>query len=131
MHYRPISKAPVPAAPYCCPRLARCVPPALGRYGRLRLRYLLQYRFSLFSRWAAQGYLPRHLETAEDEALRLINDFIARHAADYGITPALKRTDPLEWTGRMNLLKLQAEELLLPGLLYAEEYPQPEEDPPF
>lgn len=131
MRYRPIRQISVPAAPYCCPRLARCVPPTLGRYGRLRLRYLLRHRFSLFSRLAAQGYLPLHLETAEDEAHRLITDFIALHAAEYDISPALKRADPLEWTGRMNLLKLQAEELLLPGLLYAEEYPQPEEDPPF
>ena len=130
MRYRPINQTAVPASTHC-PLLSHCIPPALGKYGWLRLQYLLQHRFSLFSRWAAQGYLPLHLEAVEDEAHRLIDDFVARHAAEYGITSALKRTDPLEWTGRMNLLKLQAEELLLPRLLYAEEYPQPEEDPPF
>ncbi len=102
---------------------------SLGKYGEMRRQYLVKHQPALFNRYAEQGYLSMHLELVNEEMQRLINDYIRENVSASGITAELKHTNPLEWTRRMNNLKAQAEEIFLFQLVYAEEYPKPEEIP--
>lgn len=101
----------------------------LGKYGELRRRYLAEHRPDIFHRYAEQGVLEKHLRLTDEEMHRLVNAFVREKAEKEDITETLKRVDPLEWTRRMNSLKAQAEEIFLFQMVYAEEYPQPEEEP--
>ena len=91
---------------------------ALGKYGRMRQRYLKEHRPVLWNRLVLTGALYEHLHEIETAAQRRIDLMLPKLAASAGATEALKASDPLRWTGLMNACKAQAEEVVLSELIY-------------
>lgn len=91
----------------------------IGRYGRMHLRYLKEYRPVIWGQLSLSGELPRHLfeiDTACNEQMEyLIKEITKRE----GVTEALKAADPMTWVGRMNNIRSRAEEIVLHDLVYA------------
>ena len=90
----------------------------IGRYGRMRQRYIKEHRPVLWNRLVLTGALYEHLHEIETAAQRRIDLMLPKLAAEAGATEALKATDPLRWTGLMNACKAQAEEVVLSELIY-------------
>ena len=90
----------------------------IGRYGRLRQRYLKEHRPVLWNRLVLTGALYEHLHEIETAAQSRIDLMLPKLAEVEGATEALKAADPLKWTGLMNNCKAQAEELVLNELIY-------------
>ena len=90
----------------------------IGRYGRLRQRYLKEYRPVLWNRLVLTGTLYEHLHEIETAAQRRIDLMLPKLAEESGATEELKAADPLAWTGLMNACKAQAEEVVLSELIY-------------
>ena len=90
----------------------------IGRYGRLRQKYLREHRPILWNQMALNGTLWPHLHETEEAAQSRIDLMLPRLAAEAGATEALKAADPLKWTGLMNSCKAQAEEAVLNELIY-------------
>ena len=86
-------------------------PGPLGKFGRMRKRYLEQRRDGTFTALVLSGKLTEHLlevdQTARDQL-----------AADEGVTESLKVRDQLEWLRRMNSLRNRAEEIVKNELIY-------------
>lgn len=90
----------------------------IGRYGRLRQKYLREHRPVLWNRLVLAGTLYKHLHEIETAAQSRIDLMLPKLAVEAGATESLKATDPLKWTGLMNACKAQAEEVVLSELIY-------------
>lgn len=90
----------------------------IGRYGRLRQKYLREHRPVLWNRLVLAGTLYEHLHEIETAAQSRIDLMLPKLAVEAGATESLKATDPLKWTGLMNACKAQAEEVVLSELIY-------------
>ena len=91
----------------------------IGRYGRMRQRYLKEHRPVLWNRLVLTGTLYEHLHEIETAAQSRIDLMLPKLAAEAGATEALKAADPLKWTGLMNSCQAQAEEVVLSELIYS------------
>ena len=90
----------------------------IGKYGRMRKRYLKEHRPILFSNLLLSGKLDQHLAEIDHACVEGI-DLLTRQMADQeGVTEALKATDQMEWFRRMNNIQNRAEEIVLNELVY-------------
>ena len=91
----------------------------LNKYGRMRLRYLQEHRPGLYTRLILSGKLYDDLletqKTAQDR-VKIITD---RMAKAKNISEAMKAQDQMAWIGAMNMIRLQAEEVVLRELIYS------------
>ena len=92
---------------------------ALGKYGRARLRYLKEHRSNVYVRLLLSGKLFDDLNETDAEAERLLETMIPMMAKQAGITEKLKASDPMKWTGLMNAIKAQVEEIIWNELICA------------
>lgn len=90
----------------------------IGRYGRLRQKYLREHRPVLWNHLVLTGTLYEHLHEIEEAAQNRIDLMLPKLAAEAGATEALKASDPMAWAGLMNACKAQAEEVVLSELIY-------------
>ena len=90
----------------------------LGKYGRMRKRYLKEHRPVLYSNMLLEGKLFQHLAEI-DQACENRMEMIMRQLAEReGVTEVLKASDQMEWVGRMNSIRNRAEEIVLHELVY-------------
>ena len=81
----------------------------IGRYGRMRQKYLREHRLILWNQMVLNGTLWPHLHEIEAAAQSRIDLMLPKLAAEAGATAAPKAAAPLKWTGLMNSCKAQAE----------------------
>ena len=90
----------------------------LNKYGRMRLKYLKEYKKADYTIMLMDGTLNTHLkelqETADNRVQQLINELKAKS----DLTEDMKNTDMLYWVGTMNSIKAQAEEIVFSELIY-------------
>lgn len=93
-------------------------PGPLGKFGRMRKRYLEQRRDGTFTALVLSGKLTEHLlevdQTARDQLAALTRQL----AADEGVTESLKARNQMEWVRRMNSIRNRAEEMVKHDLIY-------------
>ena len=91
----------------------------LNKYGRMRLRYLQEHRPGLYTRLILSGKLYEDLletqKTAQDR-VEMITDKMAKAQ---NISERMKAQDQMAWIGAMNMIRLQAEEIVLQELIYS------------
>lgn len=90
----------------------------LNKYGRMRLKYLKEYKKAEYTIMLMEGTLNTHLkeiqETANDRVQQIINELKAQS----NLTEDMKNTDMLYWIGTMNSIKAQSEEIVFSELVY-------------
>ena len=94
-------------------------PGSLGKYGRMRKRYLEQKHDGTFSALVLSGKLTRHLQDIDQTAKEQMATLTRRLAAAEGVTEELKSRDQLEWLRRMNSIRNRAEEIVKNDLIYS------------
>ena len=91
----------------------------LGKYGRMRQKYLKEHRPILWNQMILEETLFPHLLEIEQAAQSRLEQMMPELAAEAGATEALKASDPMKWVGLMNTCKAQAEEVILAEMIYA------------
>ena len=91
---------------------------SLGKYGRMRKRYLEQKHDGAFSALVLSGTLTQHLVEVDKTAREQMETLIRQLAAAEGVTEELKSRDQLEWVRRMNSIRNRAEEIVINDLIY-------------
>ena len=91
----------------------------LGKYGRMRKKYLQEHRPVLWNSLILSEKLYPHLREIDETANRRLEQMMPGLMQSAGVTEALKASNPLKWVGLMNSLKAQAEEVILTELIYA------------
>ena len=90
----------------------------LGKYGRMRKRYLKDHRPVLYSNMLLECKLFRHLAEIDRACEDRMDRIIRQIAEQEGVTEALKATDQMEWVRQMNSIRNRAEEIVLHELVY-------------
>ena len=89
----------------------------VGKYGRMRRRYLREHRQAMYSSMFVEGTLTQHLFEINDSAQAKVDLTVKRLLKQH---PAPDRdTDFLAYVGHINNLTAMAEEVVLHDLIYA------------
>ena len=91
----------------------------LGKYGRMRKRFLEQKHDGTFSALVLSGKLTRHLQDIDQAARDQMASLTRQLAAAEGVTEELKSRDQLEWVRHMNSIRNRAEEIVKNDLIYS------------
>ena len=89
----------------------------LGKYGRMRLRYLRENSPYLYNNHLLNGTLNKHCAETEAKAEARLAELIEAMAQSEGVTEALKASDSLKLVGMMNSIKASAEEIIINELI--------------
>ena len=90
----------------------------LGKYGRMRKKYLQEHRPVLWNQMILSDTLYPHLREIDETASSRLEQMLPALAKEAGATEELKASDPMTWVGLMNTCKAQAEEAILTELVY-------------
>lgn len=90
----------------------------LNKYGRMRLKYLKEYKKAEYTIMLMDGTLNAHLKEIQEIAEKQVEQFICELKAKSNLTEDIKNTNPLYWVGTMNSIKAQAEEVVCRELIY-------------
>ena len=94
---------------------------SIGKYGRMRHRYLKEHRPVLYSTMILDGTLWDHLAEIDLTSNNRLDVLISGMQEKLGITEELKVRDPMAWVGAMNNIRSSAEEIILRELVYEED----------
>ena len=90
----------------------------LGKYGRMRKKYLQEHRPVLWNSMILSEKLYPHLRKIDEAANARLVKLMSKLMKQNGVTESLKASDPMKWTGLMNNCKSQAEEIIFDELIY-------------
>lgn len=103
---------------YYLPDLKPFEAPPLGKYGRMRLRYLKEHRPCTYTALLLSGKLYDDLRDADETAQRMLDQLIPQMVKDADVTEEMKASDPMRWIGMMNSIKAQVEEIILKNVVF-------------
>lgn len=90
----------------------------IGKYGKLRLRYLKEHKKAEYTILLMNNELQKHLMEVDKIATERFELLMKQYSAKEKITEELKAKDQLKWVGLMNNIKHSAEEIILKELIY-------------
>jgi len=90
----------------------------IGRYGRLRLKYLEEHHKPEVMIIRVNNELTSHLLDIEDECKARIEQLVREIADKENVTEELKSTNQMEWVQSMNNIKNCAEEIAYNEIIY-------------
>ena len=90
----------------------------LNKYGRMRLKYLKEYKKGEYTIMLMEGSLNTHLKEIQETADNRVQQIISELKAKSDLTEDMKNTDMLYWVGTMDSIKAQAEEFVFSELIY-------------
>ena len=93
----------------------------IGKYGRMRHRYLKEHRKIQYTTMILNGTLYDHLAEIDRICNERMETLVATMKKQQGITEDLKARDQLAWVGAMNKIRNAAEEIILRELVYEED----------
>ena len=91
---------------------------SIGKYGRMRKRYLEEKKHGTLTALVLSGKLTQHLLEINDLCKEQIEALTGKMAQTEGVTEQLKATDQMAWVQRMNSIRSRAEEIVTAELIY-------------
>ena len=91
---------------------------SIGKYGRMRRRYLKEHRPVLFSNLVLSGKLYDHLAEIDRACETRLELIIHQLKTQEGVTEKLKADHQIAWVAAMNSIQNRAEEIVLSELVY-------------
>ena len=90
----------------------------IGKYGRLHLDFIKEYRKGRYTTLVSECRLNEYLHKIDLEANQMLDSIISHLAAERGIDEDLKARDMFRWVAEMNNIKASAEEIVLREVMY-------------
>ena len=90
----------------------------IGKYGRLRLKYLKENKKAEYTIMLMEGTLRKHIVETDMEAKDKVKRIIKQLKEQSDLTEKMKDSAPLYWIGMMNNSKNRAEEIVFKELIY-------------
>lgn len=90
----------------------------IGKYGRMRWKYLQEFGEVEYLRLLLNGGLNEHLHSVDEECERRMEFLIEQMKKMQGVTEQLKAEKQMLWVGRMNNIRHLAEEVVLKEIVY-------------
>ena len=93
----------------------------IGKYVRLRLNYIKNYKRGLYTELMINRTLSKHLANIENAANERIGLIVKQLAESENISEDLKSSNQLAWVQAMNNIKNRAEEIVYNEIIYVQE----------
>lgn len=90
----------------------------IGKYGRLRLKYLEEYHKSEVKLMRVNNELRSHLLDVEDECRARVRQLVKEIAEKENITEELKANNQMLWVQSMNNINNRVEEIVCNEIIY-------------
>ena len=90
----------------------------IGKYGRMRKRYLEEHRPVIYNQLFVSGKLFSHLREIDRVSHERMERMVGQMAKAESVTERLKAENQMEWVQRMNSIRNRAEEIILDELIY-------------
>ena len=90
----------------------------IGKYGRLRLNYIKEYKRGLYTELMINGTLSKHLADIDNTANERIGLIVKQLAESENVNENLKSSNQLAWVQAMNNIKNRAEEIAYNEIIY-------------
>lgn len=90
----------------------------IGKYGRMRQRYLKEHRPALYSSLLLTEKLYPHLLEIDEAAHKRMDILMPQFMKAAGVTEELKAADQMKWVGLANACRAQAEEIIVAEIIY-------------
>lgn len=90
----------------------------MGKYARMRLRYLKEHQPAQYASLLFSGKLNEHLSEIETSAQDMMESIVSRLKQERGITEELKAENQMLWVAEMESIQASAEEIVLNNLIY-------------
>ena len=90
----------------------------IGKYGRMREKYLKEHRRVTYLNLLTSCTLYEHLANIDAEAEEQLEMIVAQMKQLEGVTELLKSEKQMEWVRRMNNILARAEEFVLKEIVY-------------
>lgn len=90
----------------------------IGKYGRLRLNYIKNYKRDLYTELMINGTLSKHLADIENATNKRIGLIVKQLAKSENVDEDLKSCNQLAWVQAMNNIKNRAEEIVYNEIIY-------------
>jgi hypothetical protein len=91
----------------------------IGKYGRMRERYLKNHKRPMYLNLLTACKLAAHLADIDSEAKELFSRLVEDIAKSGGVDEKLKAADQMKWVGLMNNIRSCADEIVLSEIVYA------------
>lgn len=93
-------------------------PNELGKYGKLRLKYLLEHKKVEYTILWVENKLRTHLLEIDKIANERFSLLMKQFSEQENITEELKASNQMEWVCRMNNIRNRVEEIIFNELIY-------------
>ncbi len=90
----------------------------VGVWGQRHLRYLKEYRRSVYLNLLTSGRLNDYLADIEEQAQERFERVVEQMKQAHGITEQLKAENQMEWVARMNNIQVCAREIVDKEMIY-------------
>ena len=90
----------------------------LGKYGRMRARYLKEHKKAEYTMLLIDGKLDEHLYNTDIECKNRFELLMKQFTERENITEELKATNQMEWVQKMNAIKNAVEEIIFEELIF-------------
>ena len=90
----------------------------IGVWGQRHLRYLKEYRRSVYLNLLTSGKLNDYLADIEEQAQERFERIVEQMKQAHGITEQLKAENQMKWVGRMNNIQSCAREIVDKEIIY-------------
>ncbi len=90
----------------------------IGVWGQRHLRYLKEYRRSVYLNLLTSGRLNDYLADIEEKAQERFERVVEQMNQAHGITEQLKAENQMEWVARMNNIQSCAREIVDREIIY-------------
>jgi len=91
----------------------------VGRFGRMRHRYLRNHKRILFTHLLTSGELYEHICDIDRTAQTRHEQIVAQMMQAQGVTEQLKAHDQMQWLCKVNNIRACADEIIHRELIYA------------
>ena len=91
----------------------------IGKYGRMRQRFLQENHRGIYSYMLLSENLWKHLAEIDEECNEMMDRLVGQMAKKEGVTEQLKSDDWLDWLQKINSIRSRAEEIVLHDLIYS------------
>lgn len=90
----------------------------IGKYGRMRKRYLEEFHAAIYNYLLLSNKLNEHLHDVDVKTEKLITEVINSMAKADNCNNEMKMKDQLKWVGLMNNYHACAEEIIFKEIVY-------------
>ncbi len=91
----------------------------LGKYGRMRERFLQEHHNGTYTSMLLTGRLEKHLREIDQQAQEQVDSIVEQLKKQRGVTEQLKARDQMAWVQAVNNCIAQAEEMVLTEIVYS------------